>query len=195
MTINDKNILIINTGGTFNKIYNQLNGSLEIYKKNKAIEKILIVSKIQVNSNLSLNESIINEKSNNLIESAKQLLEKNLVIPEYQRAYTWDSENIYKMIDDFNEFIKSDYKEETYYLGTILLHKDTEKYHIIDGQQRITTLLLMLKIINNPNFKDIVYDNPKSQYRIVENYKILKELQEDKRNVINEIYEKIRYTK
>ena len=46
MLKNDNNILIINTGGTFNKIYNQLTGNLEIYKKNKAIEKILLASKI-----------------------------------------------------------------------------------------------------------------------------------------------------
>jgi len=43
---NGKKILIINTGGTFNKIYNPLNGYLEIYKKNSAIKKILATSKI-----------------------------------------------------------------------------------------------------------------------------------------------------
>ncbi|MEA2019570.1 MAG: asparaginase domain-containing protein [Campylobacterota bacterium] len=47
MVRNDKNIIIINTGGTFNKIYNQLNGNLEIYKKNSAIKQILISSKIK----------------------------------------------------------------------------------------------------------------------------------------------------
>jgi len=47
MVKNGKKILIINTGGTFNKIYNQLNGNLEIYKKNKSIEEILIASKIK----------------------------------------------------------------------------------------------------------------------------------------------------
>lgn len=44
---NDKNITIINTGGTFNKIYNPLNGKLEIYEKNSAIRQILVSSKIK----------------------------------------------------------------------------------------------------------------------------------------------------
>ncbi len=130
----------------------------------------------------------------NLIISAKELLKLNLIIPEYQRAYTWNNKNISKMVEDFEEFLKSEYKEDTYYLGTILLHKDDVKYNIIDGQQRITTLLLMLKIIKNTNFKDIIYDNPKSQYRIVENYKVLEELSEDKINIINDTFEKIRFT-
>ena len=44
---NKEKILILNTGGTFNKVYNQLNGSLDIYENNKSIEKILIASKIK----------------------------------------------------------------------------------------------------------------------------------------------------
>ena len=130
----------------------------------------------------------------NLIISANKLLELNLAIPEYQRAYTWDNENISKMIEDFDEFLKSEYKKGSYYLGTILLHKDNEIYNIIDGQQRITTLLLMLKVIENTSFKDVVYDNPKSQYKIVENYNNLKELSENKKNIIKDIFEKIKFT-
>ncbi len=43
---NDINILIINTGGTFSKIYNPLNGNLDISNKNSAIKKIIASSKI-----------------------------------------------------------------------------------------------------------------------------------------------------
>ncbi len=130
----------------------------------------------------------------NLVISAKKLLKLDLIIPEYQRAYTWNNKNISKMIDDFEEFLESEYKDDTYYLGTILLHKKDGQYNIIDGQQRITTLLLMLKVIKDISFKDIVYDNPKSQYRIVENYKTLEKLSEDKINIINDTFEKIKFT-
>ncbi len=46
MNKNNK-ILIINTGGTFNKVYDQINGSLEVPRDNKAIESILELSKIK----------------------------------------------------------------------------------------------------------------------------------------------------
>ena len=106
----------------------------------------------------------------NHVESIESLLSRNLSIPEYQRAYTWDQKNISKMIEDFEDFFKSDYQHLEYYLGTILLHREKNKFNIIDGQQRITTLLLMLKVCNHNAFIDIEYDNPKSQYRIKENY-------------------------
>jgi len=58
------------------------------------------------------------------IISASELLQKNLIIPEYQRAYTWGEKNISKMIEDFEDFLGSDYQHLEYYLGTILLHKE-----------------------------------------------------------------------
>lgn len=134
--------------------------------------------------------------NSNLIESAQQLLKRNLCIPEYQRAYTWNKKNLSKMIEDFMYFLNSDYKHSEYYLGTVLLHKEAgiEKFNIIDGQQRITTLLLMLKFCNHSSFIDIEYDNPKSQFRIKENYKLIVELLKDNSNLVAEIFEKIRFT-
>ena len=48
---NNKNILILNTGGTFNKVYNEIDGKLEVPRNNKAIENILESAKI-INYNL-----------------------------------------------------------------------------------------------------------------------------------------------
>ncbi len=132
--------------------------------------------------------------SNDLIKSAEELLKLNLTIPEYQRAYTWGEKNISKMIEDFEEFLKSEYHNSEYYLGTILLHNDDKVYNIIDGQQRITTLLLMLKVVESTNFKDMVYDNPKSQARIYDNYHILIKLLKNKNAIIEKIFEQIKFT-
>ncbi len=44
---NNKNILILNTGGTFNKVYNELNGKLIVPKDNSAIDKIIKSIKIE----------------------------------------------------------------------------------------------------------------------------------------------------
>lgn len=62
-------------------------------------------------------------------------------IPGYQREIRWKASNVRTLISD----IKSNSK----FLGTILLStKDNHDYDIIDGQQRITVLLLLITAIN-----------------------------------------------
>lgn len=69
-------------------------------------------------------------------------------IPEYQRAYSWDIGNCDKLWQDINDFVESDSKDR-YFFGTIIVNcqdNDT-KYGLIDGQQRTTTFLLLLKAL------------------------------------------------
>lgn len=69
-------------------------------------------------------------------------------IPEYQRAYSWSIENCDKLWQDINDFIESENKDR-YFFGTIIINcqdNDT-KYGLIDGQQRTTTFLLLLKAL------------------------------------------------
>lgn len=105
-----------------------------------------------------------------------ELTGKELQIPEYQRAYTWDKKNIDRMLEDFDDF--SSNKQEKYYMGIVLLHKEGESdktcFNIIDGQQRITTLVLLNYICNDCKEDiDIKYNNLQSQKRIKENYDYL----------------------
>lgn len=70
------------------------------------------------------------------------------IIPEYQRAYSWEIENCDKLWQDINDFAFSDSKDR-YFFGTIIINcqdNDT-KYGLIDGQQRTTTFLLLLKAL------------------------------------------------
>ena len=70
------------------------------------------------------------------------------VIPEYQRAYAWETEHCDKLWQDISDFIASDSKDR-YFFGTIIINcqdNDT-KLGLIDGQQRTTTFLLLLKAI------------------------------------------------
>ncbi len=68
-------------------------------------------------------------------------------LPDYQRPYVWDFsklEQLYKDIED-HFFTDKGYNEGAplYYLGSVLLYeKDKNTFEVIDGQQRITTLLL-----------------------------------------------------
>ena len=69
-------------------------------------------------------------------------------IPEYQRAYSWGIENCDKLWQDINNYVESESKDR-YFFGTIIINcqdNDT-KYGLIDGQQRTTTFLLLLKAL------------------------------------------------
>lgn len=88
-------------------------------------------------------------------QSVKQLLEggkeKPFVIPEYQRPYAWDEEQIQTLIDDLWEFTTSkdgnNDEKSTYFLGSIVSYEENGEQEIIDGQQRITSLFLLLRAI------------------------------------------------
>lgn len=74
-------------------------------------------------------------------------IEKNetFVIPEYQRAYSWDKDNCDKLWQDITDFINSS-TNDPYFFGTIIVDcSETNKFNLIDGQQRTTTFLLLLK--------------------------------------------------
>ena len=86
--------------------------------------------------------------------SVKQLLEtgknKRFIIPEYQRPYAWSDEQIQVLFDDLTEYTLNTTEDEnnTYFLGTIVSYEnDNKEQEIIDGQQRITSLFLLLRAI------------------------------------------------
>ena len=63
------------------------------------------------------------------------------VIPLYQRAYAWEDEEIVQLIDDIND------STGDYYIGSLVVAKvkgKVETYEVVDGQQRLTTLYLLL---------------------------------------------------
>ncbi|MDU1228907.1 MAG: DUF262 domain-containing HNH endonuclease family protein [Clostridium sp.] len=83
-------------------------------------------------------------------------------IPEYQRAYAWEE----KQLHDFIEDIKNQREDKNYFFGTILFQEvgsksNFEVIEIVDGQQRITTLIIFLneliKTIHNET-KEIYVD-------------------------------------
>ena len=75
------------------------------------------------------------------------------VIPEYQRPYAWEEEHIRTLFDDLWEFSltidsESNRNQPSYFLGCIVsFENDAGEQEIIDGQQRITSLFLLLRAI------------------------------------------------
>ncbi|MDO5148025.1 MAG: DUF262 domain-containing HNH endonuclease family protein [Oscillospiraceae bacterium] len=69
-------------------------------------------------------------------------------IPEYQRPYSWSITNCDKLWQDITDFIDSDSKDR-YFFGTIIINcqKDDTVLGLIDGQQRTTTFLLLMKAL------------------------------------------------
>ncbi|MBY0098779.1 DUF262 domain-containing protein [Mesobacillus maritimus] len=84
-------------------------------------------------------------------QSVKQLLEtgkvNRFIIPEYQRPYAWSDEQIQTLFDDLVEYTENN-NESTYFLGTIVSYEnENNEQEIIDGQQRITSLFLLLRAL------------------------------------------------
>lgn len=72
-------------------------------------------------------------------------------IPIYQRPYQWTEENCEKLLDDLFEDYEYD-GESDYFCGSLVLVKSdpnskTETYDIVDGQQRLSTFILLAKVL------------------------------------------------
>lgn len=68
------------------------------------------------------------------------------IIPVYQRAYSWDKTNLTVFLEDIVEQCN---KDNGYSYGNILLEiiEDGKKYEVIDGQQRLTTLIIFMRAL------------------------------------------------
>lgn len=76
-------------------------------------------------------------------------LDKNkyFVIPEYQRGYSWTISQCEKLWNDIESFVESD-GDDNYFFGTVIIDcSHFNQLSLIDGQQRTTTFLLLLKAL------------------------------------------------
>ncbi len=94
------------------------------------------------------------------MEIKKKYIYKDIILkknrqynmPVYQRTYTWENKNCKQLYDDIKSCIDNN---STHYLGSLVYSHESEKhkgsnfykYQIIDGQQRLATLILLLKAI------------------------------------------------
>ncbi len=84
--------------------------------------------------------------------SVKELLsngaKEKFLIPEYQRPYAWTEEQVITLFEDLVEYTNNQ-NESSYFLGCIVsFSNENKEQEIIDGQQRITTLFLLLRAIH-----------------------------------------------
>lgn len=72
------------------------------------------------------------------------------LIPEYQRPYAWGVEETLQLLSDLLGALERD-TDEPYFLGSVVLVKDptSPRAEVIDGQQRLTTLTLLLSLLRD----------------------------------------------
>ncbi len=65
-----------------------------------------------------------------------------LSVPKYQRAFSWDDENVANFLADVNTAFSDGSAE--YFMGSVVLQGANQKYEIVDGQQRLTTATVLI---------------------------------------------------
>lgn len=106
-----------------------------------------------------------------LFESKKT----DFLIPDYQRPYAWQETECQTLWDDIfsfafpnNDYTQFDSDGDEYFLGSIVTFKnETGKMEVIDGQQRLTTLMLLLRAFY-AKFGNMQDDNSRETRKIIE---------------------------
>ncbi|ELP9119728.1 DUF262 domain-containing protein [Campylobacter lari] len=80
-------------------------------------------------------------------------------IPPYQRLYEWNKEQIQTLLNDIKTKFDEN-KNKEYFIGNVVVSKKDDKYLLIDGQQRLTTLFLIGFFLS---YKNPTYKNPSDQ--------------------------------
>ena len=76
-------------------------------------------------------------------------------VPHFQRRYSWGPGEVSQLIDDlfesreYEEWLKDNSEQSSYFLGSIVLSSLAGGYSVLDGQQRITTLALILSVLRS----------------------------------------------
>ncbi|KIM08827.1 MAG: hypothetical protein KU29_03665 [Sulfurovum sp. FS06-10] len=75
-------------------------------------------------------------------------IDEQYIIPEYQRPYSWEYDHCFQLYNDLMEGFNS---QEDYFIGNLIIAKsenDDYELDVVDGQQRLTTLFLMIRVLS-----------------------------------------------
>ncbi|MBI5168155.1 MAG: DUF262 domain-containing protein [Candidatus Eisenbacteria bacterium] len=82
-------------------------------------------------------------------KSIQALFKSFYVVPDFQREYVWKRQQVRQLLVDLKEARDSN-NQDTYFLGSIVVFQDgPEKYSLVDGQQRLTTLYVLFCAIRD----------------------------------------------
>jgi len=135
-----------------------------------------------------------------------ELSEYAFFVPSYQRGYRWSSREATDLLNDINDFkplqVQNSDEKTWYCLQPIVVrHKDDNLYEVIDGQQRLTTIYLILHYLNQDYVEhrrdklfNINYQTRNSTAKFLQNLGTDKELDASKYidfHFIKQVYETI----
>lgn len=112
--------------------------------------------------------STIQNHTNDLIQSVKEVFSeaisqgKSFTIPPYQRGYKWNRGNVVKLLDDLRNFESGNASNpQSFYCIqniTIVPLADDTGWNVVDGQQRLTTLFILLSFLRKKYNKSTSLD-------------------------------------
>ena len=92
-------------------------------------------------------------------KSLAEIFKDKYVIPLYQRSFSWHSEEILQLLQDIYN-CANDGTKGNYYIGSIVvLKRHNGEYEVIDGQQRLTILSVIAKLVDKQSIPILSYDS------------------------------------
>lgn len=111
------------------------------------------------------------------------LLKENLLIPDYQRPYKWTRRNVSDLLSDISVVVSSE-KIRQYRVGTVILRKNGDSFDVVDGQQRILTLILIsiaidhafsCSIMRDKRFRREITHSATTQQNLHDNFGVIRD--------------------
>ena len=131
---------------------------------------------------------IINENEN-LFD-----LEGEYVITLYQRAFAWEERQLDQLVEDIIDIPDN----SNYYIGSLIVSRNGNKYEVVDGQQRLTSLYLLLSCLGKKLDTTLTFEcRDKSNYTLRRVHELLDEKRSDYDNegIENSIHQGIKILK
>ena len=107
----------------------------------------------------------LNSKAGLDLLSVGELQDKEFRVAYYQRGYRWKEAQIKQLLDDLNSF-SPDNKSQFYFLQALVISEHSTEWNVVDGQQRLTTISLIQKFLNENDVLSIRYDRSASSNHI-----------------------------
>ena len=94
------------------------------------------------------------------LKNISELKNNNFLIPTYQRGYRWTEQQVIDLLNDINEFMERNPEENEIYCLQPLVVKDRggSSWEVIDGQQRLTTIKILLACLKEQTSYSIEYE-------------------------------------
>ena len=95
----------------------------------------------------------------------------NYIIPIYQRNYAWGDDEISSLLQDIkNACEKNKEQDKNYYIGSLVVYRrDNGDFEVIDGQQRLTTLTLIMHHLGKLSFRNVSFEHREESEQALSN--------------------------